>query len=145
MEYVYGHAGHWISSRRHRQQNGEIALDKVFLHDLRVKTTIGIFDWERRIRQTIAIDLEMASDVRKAAATDQIDDALDYKKVAKRVIAFVEAAEFQLVETLAEAIAKIVTDEFSVPWVRVTVNKQGAVRGAAGVGIIIERGETGVA
>jgi dihydroneopterin aldolase len=120
-------------------------LDKVFLHDLKVKTTIGIFDWERRIRQTIAIDLEMASDVRKAAVTDQIDDALDYKKVAKRVIAFVEAAEFQLVETLAEAIAKIVTEEFSVPWVRVTVNKQGAVRGAAGVGIIIERGETGVA
>ncbi|MCH8220005.1 MAG: dihydroneopterin aldolase [Proteobacteria bacterium] len=116
-------------------------MDKVFLHDLRVQTTIGIFDWERRIRQTIGIDLEMASDVRKAAATDEIGDALDYKKVAKRIIAFVEAAEFQLVESLAEAIAKIVTDEFSVPWVRVSVNKQGAVRGAAGVGIIIERGE----
>lgn len=124
-----------------KQQHGDATVDKVFLHDLRVQTTIGIFDWERRIRQTIGIDLEMASDVRKAAATDEIDDALDYKKVAKRIIAFVEAAEFQLVESLAEAIAKIVTDEFSVPWVRVSVNKQGAVRGAAGVGIIIERGE----
>ena len=124
-----------------KQQHGDATVDKVFLHDLRVQTTIGIFDWERRIRQTIGIDLEMASDVRKAAATDEIDDALDYKKVAKRIIAFVEAAEFQLVESLAEAVAKIVTDEFSVPWVRVSVNKQGAVRGAAGVGIIIERGE----
>ena len=124
-----------------KKQHGDATVDKVFLHDLRVQTTIGIFDWERRIRQTIGIDLEMASDIRKAAATDEIGDALDYKKVAKRIIAFVEAAEFQLVETLAEAIAKIVTDEFSVPWVRVSVNKQGAVRGAAGVGIIIERGE----
>jgi len=124
-----------------KKQHGDATVDKVFLHDLRVQTTIGIFDWERRIRQTIGIDLEMASDIRKAAATDEIGDALDYKKVAKRIIAFVEAAEFQLVETLAEAIAKIVTDEFSVPWVRVAVNKQGAVRGAAGVGIIIERGE----
>ncbi len=124
-----------------KQQHGDATVDKVFLHDLRVQTTIGIFDWERRIRQTIGIDLEMASDVRKAAATDEIGEALDYKKVAKRIIAFVEAAEFQLVESLAEAIAKIVTDEFSVPWVRVSVNKQGAVRGAAGVGIIIERGE----
>ena len=124
-----------------KKQHGDATVDKVFLHDLRVQTTIGIFDWERRIRQTIGIDLEMATDVRKAAATDQIGDALDYKKVAKRIIAFVEAADFQLVETLAEAIAKIVTDEFSVPWVRVAVNKQGAVRGAAGVGIIIERGE----
>ncbi len=124
-----------------KKQHGDVTVDKVFLHDLRVETTIGIFDWERRIRQTIGIDLEMATDVRKAAATDQIGDALDYKKVAKRIIAFVEAADFQLVETLAEAIAKIVTDEFSVPWVRVAVNKQGAVRGAAGVGIIIERGE----
>ena len=124
-----------------KKQHGDATVDKVFLHDLRVQTTIGIYDWERRIRQTISIDLEMTSDVRKAAATDQIEDALDYKKVAKRIIAFVEAAEFQLVETLAEAIAKIVTDEFSVPWVRVAVNKQEAVRGAAGVGIIIERGE----
>ncbi len=124
-----------------KNQHGDATVDKVFLHDLKVQTTIGIFDWERRIRQTIGIDLEMACDVRQAAATDEIGDALDYKKVAKRIIAFVEAAEFQLVETLAEAIAKIVTDEFSVPWVRVAVNKQGAVRGAVGVGIIIERGE----
>lgn len=115
-------------------------MDIVFLRDLKVKTTIGVFDWERGIRQTVSIDLEMACDNRKAAATDRIADALDYKKVAKRIIAFVEVSNFQLVETLAEAVAGIVTGEFCVPWVRVTVNKQGAVRGAAGVGIIIERG-----
>lgn len=118
-------------------------MDKVFLHDLQVKTTIGIFDWERRLRQTVSIDLEMASDIRAAAASDSIEDALDYKKVAKRIIAFVEESEFQLVETLAERIAGIVIDEFGVSWVRLTLNKQGAIRGAKGVGIIIERGEQG--
>lgn len=114
-------------------------MDKVFLSDLRVKTTIGIFDWERQLRQTVSIDLEMACDVRKAAASDQIEDALDYKKVAKRVIAFVEESEFRLVETLAERIAGLVTGEFGVSWVKVTLNKQGAIRGAKGVGIVIER------
>lgn len=114
-------------------------MDKVFLNDLRVKTTIGIFDWERQLRQTVGIDLEMACDVGKAAASDRIEDALDYKKVAKRVIAFVEASDFQLVETLAERIAELVTGEFGVTWVKVTLNKQGAIRGAKGVGIVIER------
>lgn len=116
-------------------------MDKVFLRDLRIKTTIGIFDWERRLRQTVSIDLEMACDIRQAAETDRIEDALDYKKVAKRIIAFVEASEFRLVETLAEKVAAIVTSEFPVPWVRVVVNKQGAIRGARDVGVIIERGD----
>lgn len=115
-------------------------MDIIFLRDLRIDTLIGIYDWERRVKQTISLDLEMATDIRKAAATDAIDDTLNYKAVAKRIIAFVEASEFQLVETLAERITEIVLDEFNVPWVRLTLNKTGAVRGARDVGVIIERG-----
>jgi dihydroneopterin aldolase len=114
-------------------------MDIVFLHDLRIETIIGIFDWERQIKQTVIIDLDMAFDIKRAASTDSIDDTLDYKAVAKRLIDFVEGSEFQLVETLAERIAAILLTEFSIPWVRVRVNKQGAVRGAKDVGVIIER------
>jgi len=114
-------------------------MDIIFLNDLRVQTIIGIWDWERSIRQTIGIDLEMAADVRRAAATDSIDDTLDYKSVAKRIIEFVEASSFQLVETLAERVAGIITEEFGVSWVRVRISKPGAIRGAKDVGILIER------
>ncbi len=116
-------------------------MDIVFIRDLRVDAIIGIYDWERRIRQTLSFDLEMAADIARAAATDAIEDTLDYKAVAKRIIAFVEASEFQLVETLAERVAALVREEFGVPWVRLTLNKTGAVRGARDVGVIIERGE----
>ena len=116
-------------------------MDIVFLRGLRVETVIGIYDWERRIKQTVVLDLEMATDVSKAAASDSIEDALDYKSVAKRLTSFVEESEFQLVETLAESCAQIIRDEFDVPWVRVVVNKAGAVRGANDVGVVIERGE----
>jgi len=116
-------------------------MDLIFIRDLRIDTVIGIYDWERVIKQTVSIDLEMATDIRKAAASDRIEDTLNYKAVAKHVIAFVEASSFQLVETLAERIAEQVQDEFSVSWLRLTLNKGGAVRGASGVGIIIERGE----
>lgn len=118
-------------------------MDIIFLRDLRIDTLIGIYDWERRVKQTISLDLEMATDIRKAAATDAIDDTLNYKAVAKRIIAFVETSEFQLVETLAERITEIVLAEFNVPWVRLTLNKTGAVRGARDVGVIIERGARG--
>jgi dihydroneopterin aldolase len=118
-------------------------MDRVFLRDLRVETIIGIFDWERETPQTVSIDLEMATDVARAAQSDDIADALDYKAVAKRLIAFVGESRFQLVETLAERIAAILREEFGVPWVRVTVNKGGAVRGASGVGVVIERGQPG--
>ena len=114
-------------------------FDIIYITDLRVETVIGIFDWERRIRQTVSIDLEMATDIRKAAATDSIEDTLNYKAVAKRIIAFVEQSEFQLVETLAERIAAIVLDEFGTPWTRVRINKKGAVRFAQDVGVVIER------
>lgn len=115
-------------------------MDIVFLRELRIDTVIGIYDWEREIKQTVVLDLEMAADVAKAAASDQIDDTLDYKAVAKRLIEFVEASEFQLVETLAERCAAIVREEFHVPWVRLTLNKAGAVSSARDVGVIIERG-----
>lgn len=114
-------------------------MDIIFLHDLRVETIIGIFDWERRIRQTISVDLEMAADVRKAAAGDSIEQTLDYKAVAKRLIGFVESSDFGLVETLADEIARLVVTEFEVPWVKVTLHKPGAIRGAKDVGVIIER------
>ncbi len=117
-------------------------MDIIYVSDLRVDTVIGIFDWERRVRQTVRIDLEMATDIRRAAATDRIDDTLNYKAVAKAVIAFVEKSEFQLVETLAEGIASIIVDKFSVPWVRLRINKKGALRGARDVGVVIERGHT---
>ena len=116
-------------------------MDIVFLTDLRIETVIGVFDWEREIKQTVVFDLQMGADIRKAAASDQLEDTLDYKSVAKRIIDFVEASEFQLVETLAERVAEILLKEFNVPWVRVQLNKQGAVRGARDVGVIIERGE----
>lgn len=114
-------------------------MDTIFLKDLRIETVIGIFDWERCIRQTVSIDLEMAADIRKAAASDGIEDTLDYKSVAKRLIAFVEQAEFGLIETLAENVARIVVEEFRVPKVKVALHKPGAIRGARDVGVIIER------
>lgn len=116
-------------------------MDIIYLNDLCIETVIGVFDWERKIKQRVIIDLEMATDIRRAAATDNLDDTLDYKAVAKRVIGFVEQSEFQLVETLAERVAAIILDEFDVPWLRLKLNKQGAVRGANDVGVIIERGE----
>lgn len=116
-------------------------MDIIFLNDLRIETVIGIFDWERRIKQVVIFDLEMGADIRKAAASDSIDDTLNYKAVAKRVIQFVEESEFQLVETLAEKVAQLIIAEFAVPWVRVKLNKTGAIRGARDVGIIIERGQ----
>ncbi len=115
-------------------------MDIVYIRDLKVATVIGIFDWERRIRQTVSLDLEMATDIRRAAASDQINDTLDYKAVGKRLISFIEASDFQLVETLAERVAEIVLNEFAVPWLRLRVSKPGALRGSQDVGIIIERG-----
>lgn len=114
-------------------------MDIIFLTDLRVEAIIGIWEWERRIKQTVAIDLEMAADIRKAAAEDNIDATLNYKAVAKRVQEFVGESDFQLVETLAERVAQIVNEEFGVPWVRVRVSKPGAIRGARDVGVLIER------
>jgi dihydroneopterin aldolase len=113
--------------------------DTIFLYDLRIETVVGIWDWERKIRQTVSIDLEMGADVGEAAAHDDIEHTLNYKAVAKRVQSFVGESAFQLVETMAESIAELVMTEFDVPWVQVKVNKPGAIRGARDVGVKIYR------
>jgi dihydroneopterin aldolase len=115
-------------------------VDITFLHGLRIDCIIGIWDWERSSKQTVYLDLDMASDVGRAAGSDHIDDTLDYKAVSKRLKEFVGQSEFQLVETLAEKVAEVLLEEFSIPWVRVRVNKRGAVRDAGDVGVVIERG-----
>ena len=116
-------------------------MDMIFLSELKVDTIIGIWEWERRIRQTVIIDLEMSVDISKAAASDDVADTLNYKSVAKRVQSFVADSSFQLVETLAERIAAIIREEFGVAWVQVRVNKPGAIRGSKSVGVLIERGD----
>jgi dihydroneopterin aldolase len=116
-------------------------MDIVFLRQLQMDAVIGIHDWEREIRQPLVLDLEMASDTRLAAQTDSIADALDYQAVAERITKFVSHSSFQLVETLAEACAQIILQEFDVPWLRLTVNKPDAIGNAQAVGVIIERGK----
>jgi dihydroneopterin aldolase len=119
--------------------SNDSSTDTIFLHDMRIETIVGIWEWERKIRQTVSIDLEMGADIRRAAASDDIEDTLNYKKVAKRVQQFVTESEFQLVETMAEKIAQVILAEFDVPWVQVRVNKPGAIRGARDVGVLIRR------
>ena len=114
-------------------------MDTIFIEQLVVETVIGIYDWERHIRQRVVIDLDMDFDIRAAAAGDDVEQTLNYKAVGKRVSAFVEAAEFQLVETLAERVAALVLDEFPVQRLSLRVNKPHALRGAAGVGVRITR------
>ena len=118
-----------------------MALDIVFIEELRIETIIGIYDWEREVKQTIALDIEMAADNTKPATSENIDDALNYKAVAKRLIAFTEESQFQLVETLSERLVAIIMAEFNVPWCRLKLSKLGAVTGSRSVGVIIERGQ----
>lgn len=115
-------------------------MDIIFLGGLEIQTIIGIYDWEREIKQTVVLDIEMAYDIKKAAETDDIQHTLDYKAVSQRIISFVEQSSFFLVEKLIEEIATIIRDEFNVPWVKIILNKRGAISSAKDVGIIIERG-----
>ena len=115
-------------------------MDHVFIEDLRIETTIGIYDWEKAIRQVVALDLEMAFDNRVPAASDRIEDTLDYKAVSKRLKAFVGESRFELVETLAERCAELVMREFGVRWLRLKLAKPGAVTDSKAVGVVIERG-----
>ena len=114
-------------------------MDKIFLTALTTETVIGIFDWEREVKQTISIDLEMSADIRRAARSDTIEETLNYKAVAKRVLAFVQDSRYQLVETLAEQVARMILSEFPVEWVRLTLHKPGAIRFSKDVGVMIER------
>jgi 7,8-dihydroneopterin aldolase/epimerase/oxygenase len=117
-------------------------VDKIFIHALKTETIVGIFDWERQVKQTVVIDLEFSADIRKAALSDSIDDTLNYKGVAKRVLAFIEASQFHLVETLAEHIAMLVLEEFGVEWVSIALSKPGAIRSSKDVGVMLERQRT---
>ena len=116
-------------------------MDIVFIRELRADTVIGVYDWERRIRQSVVLDLEMATDNRRAAGSDRIEDALDYAALSARVLSFIEGSEFRLIETMAEQVAAIVMGEFAVPWVRLRLCNPGAVAAARDVGVLIERGE----
>jgi dihydroneopterin aldolase len=113
--------------------------DRIFLHGLTADCIIGFIDWERRVRQTVVVDLEMPVDCRHAALTDEVADTLDYKKVAKRALELISASEFKLVETLAQRLALTILEEFGVEWVRVSLNKPGAIRNSRDVGVVIER------
>ena len=113
--------------------------DRIFLHGLSVECIIGFIDWERRVRQTVVVDLEMPVDCARAAASDEVADTLDYKKVAKRTLEFIGGSEFRLVETLAHRLALVILAEFGVEWVRITLNKPGAIRNSRDVGVVIER------
>ena len=116
-------------------------MDTIFVTDLRVETIVGIWEWERQVPQTVRIDLEMAADIRRAAASDSIEATLDYRAVAKRVAEFVAESRYKLIESMAEGIADVIVGEFDVPWVKVSVHKPWAVRGSKDVGIVIERGD----
>ena len=114
-------------------------MDKVFIEALEIEALIGIYDWERRIRQPLLFDIEMAFDNRIPAASDAIADTLNYKAVSKRVVEVVSQSDFGLVETLAERVAAVILDEFAVRQVKLRLSKPGAVRGARAVGVMIER------
>jgi len=115
-------------------------MDRIFIQDLEVETVVGVFDWEREIRQKVVLNVEMSADIARAAQTDAIDDTLNYKAVAKRLAGFIGDSEFFLVETLAERCAEIVLNEFSVAWLTLRLDKPGAVTGSKSVGVMIERG-----
>ena len=115
-------------------------MDIVYITQLEIDTVIGVYDWERKIRQKITVDLEMATDISRAGRSDDLVDALDYKAISKRIITFVEASEFMLVEALAENVAAVLIEEFKISWLKLTIGKPGALSSAKDVGIIIERG-----
>ena len=116
-------------------------MDQVFIRDLCIDTVIGVYDWERRVRQTLRVDLEMATEIHAAARSDELQYAVDYARVAESITELAANSNFQLIETLAEAIAQLVLNEFGVPWLRLRLRKPGAVANAREVGLLIERGE----
>ena len=116
-------------------------MDIVFIRELKIDTVIGIYDWEKRVKQTVSLNIDMGTDISKAAGSDHIDDAVSYKTVAKRVAEFVSESHHELVESLAENVCQLIRDEFPVSWVRLELHKPRAVSTASSVGVIIERGE----
>ncbi|MFN3016728.1 dihydroneopterin aldolase [Vibrio coralliilyticus] len=115
-------------------------MDKVFIEQLEVITTIGVYDWEQEIKQKLVLDIEMAHDNQPAGKSDDVIDALDYAQVSSAVLSHIESGRFLLVERVAEEVAQLIMTQFSVPWVKIRLTKPGAVPQASGVGVIIERG-----
>ena len=113
--------------------------DRIFLRGLTAECIIGFIEWERRVKQTVVVDLELPVDCRRASISDDVADTVDYKRVAKRVLAYIEASEFKLVETLAHRLALLLLEEFGLEWVRISLNKPGAIRSSRDVGVVIER------
>jgi 7,8-dihydroneopterin aldolase/epimerase/oxygenase len=122
--------------------NARYSGDRIFVHGLTTECVIGFIDWERRVRQTVVVDLELSTDCARTALTDEVADTLDYRKVVKRVLGFIEASECHLIETLAERLARLVLDEFGIGWVRISLSKPGAFRHSREVGVTIERSRT---
>jgi 7,8-dihydroneopterin aldolase/epimerase/oxygenase len=119
--------------------------DRIFVRGLRAECIIGCIDWERHVKQTVVVDLELRADCRRAASSDDVADTVDYGRVANRALAYIEASKFKLVETLAHRLALLLLTEFGLEWVRICVNKPGAVRDARDVGVVIERGRADLA
>ncbi|NIL27656.1 bifunctional dihydroneopterin aldolase/7,8-dihydroneopterin epimerase [Yersinia massiliensis] len=116
-------------------------MDIVFIEELSVITTIGVYDWEQTIEQKLVFDIEMGWDNRKAAASDDVNDCLSYADISDSVIKHASSQRFALVERVAEEIAELLLQRFKSPWVRVKVSKPGAVAQARNVGVVIERGQ----
>lgn len=114
-------------------------MDIIFLHDFKAKTLIGIYPWERKVPQTIRIDLEIALPTSRACQSDKIEDALDYALIIERINEILTQKHFSLLEALAEHIAQTILKEFRSPWVKVSVAKLGIIRGVKKLGICIER------
>jgi dihydroneopterin aldolase len=127
------------------QETSSPSGDRIFLRGLTAECIIGFIDWERRVKQTVVVDLELPVDCHRAALSDDVSDTVDYKKVAKRVLAYVEASQFKLVETLAHRLALLLLEEFGLDWVRLSLNKPGAIRSSRDVGVLIERSRADLA
>ncbi len=119
-------------------------MDTIFVKSLKASTIIGIYEWEKNTQQTVLIDLEMMTDIRQAAISDDIKDTLNYKSISKRLVDYIESSQFELVETLAENISALLLQEFHIEHVKLTLHKPGALSDAEDVGITIERFKNGL-
>jgi dihydroneopterin aldolase len=113
--------------------------DTIFLRGLTADCIIGFIDWERQVKQTLELDLEIPADCARAAVRDEVADTIDYKRLAKRVLSYVAESQFKLLETLAHRLALVLLAEFGLEWVRISINKPGAIRHSRDVGVSIER------
>jgi dihydroneopterin aldolase len=115
-------------------------MDTIFIHDLRIRTRIGIYAWEAHMPQTVRLDLEIGVPSQRPFETGDFADALDYASVVRRLKSYASTHAHPLLERFTEGIASIVLDDFGAPWVRVRVAKLGAIPGVREVGVQIERG-----